>query len=61
MERAWCFLGLVAAILVALALAGGAGALTRPQANAVALKALVPQQLKGPAILFGLTAPLAAQ
>ena len=54
-------LSLLAALLVALALAGVADALTRPQANAVALKALAPQKLKGPAILFGLTAPLTAK
>ena len=59
--RARRSVGLFAAILVAFALAGGADALTRPQANAVALKALAPQKLKGPAILFGLAAPLAAK
>ena len=54
-------LATAAAILVALTLASGADALTRPQANAAALKALAPQKLRGPAILFGLAAPLAAK
>lgn len=61
MNRVRLVLGLLTALVAALALAGGADALTRPQANAVALKALAPQKLKGPAILFGLAAPLGAK
>lgn len=61
MRRAWLSVGFLAALFAAFGLAGAADALTRPQANAVALKALAPQKLKGPAILFGLPAPLTAK
>jgi len=40
--------------LAALALSGSADAITRQQANTIALKTLKPQALKGPTILFGL-------
>ncbi len=49
-----------AALVAALVLAGGADALTRQQANAIALKTLRPQALKGPTILFGLPQALPA-
>lgn len=52
---------LLAAVGVAVSLAGPAHAITRTQANAIALRTLKPQGLKGPAILFGLSKPLAAK
>lgn len=51
----------VAVALAALALAGAADAITREQANAVALRVLKPQALKGPTILFGLPKTLGAR
>ncbi len=57
--RTW--LTLAAALIAALALAGGADAITRAQANAIALKTLKPQALKGPTILFGLPKALPAR
>ncbi len=55
--RKW--LAIPAALVLALALAGRADAISRDRANAIALKILRPQAQKGPTILFGLPKPLA--
>lgn len=54
MARRTRVLAAFAAALAALAFAGAADAITRPQANAIALRILGPASLKGPTILFGL-------